>query len=305
MHVFIAGISLIYSLLISAHTIPKTIMLHDHWQIISSQAIEEAKPQDISVQGYHTSSWYHASIPSTVLNVLVQNGIYPYILDGLTLKDISQEPFDIPWWYRTSFNLESIANNAQLDLNGINYSADIWLNGKQVANKDSIYGMFKQHQLNITPYLQKGNNVLAIKVYPPKPEDFRLGFTDWNPNPPDRNMGIYRDVQIRFNHGLELKNPFVRTELNSPENTEAKLTLQLTAINHQAKAAFVTISIKIDNLLEFTKKVTLAPNEEKMITLTPMDEKKLVMSHPKLWWPNQMGEPYFRFKNDSFLYSKN
>lgn len=292
MHVFVAGISVIYSLLISAHTIPETVMLRDHWQIISSQAVEEANPQDISVQGYHTGSWYHASIPSTVLNVLVQNGIYPYILDGLTLKNISQEPFDIPWWYRTSFNLESIANNAQLDFNGINYSADIWLNGKQVANKDSIYGMFKQHQLDITPYLQKGSNVLAIKVYPPKPEDFRLGFTDWNPNPPDRNMGIYRDVQIRFNHGLELKNPFVRTELNSPDNTEAKLTLQLTAINHQAKAAFVTILIKIDNLLEFTKKVTLAPNEEKIITLTPKDEKKLVMSHPKLWWPNQMGEAY-------------
>ena len=293
MYLFIAGLSLVYPLLLNAQTIPSTIKLQDHWQVISSQVIKEANPQVISMPGYNARSWYHATIPSTVLNVLVQNGIYQQnILDGLTLKDIPQESFDVPWWYRTSFNLESIANNAQLDLNGVNYSADVWLNGKQVANKSSIYGMFKQYQLNITPYLQKGNNVLAIKVYPPKPEDFRIGFTDWNPNPPDRSMGLFRDVQIRLNHGLEIKAPFVSTQLNSPDNDEAKLSIQLTAINHQAEETLATISIRIDGLLELTKTVNLAPFEEKIITLTPKDEKQLTISHPKLWWPNQMGEPY-------------
>ena len=288
----IAGFNLFYPLLPNAQTIPATITLHDDWQVISSQDIEKENPKNISMPSYHASSWYHATVPSTVLNVLVENDIYPRILDGLTLKDIAQEPFDVPWWYRTSFNLDSIANNAQLDLNGINYSADIWLNGKQVADKNSIYGMFKRYQLDITPYLKKGNNVLAIKVYPPKPEDFRIGFTDWNPNPPDRNMGIYREVGIRLNHGLEIKNPFVRTELNTPENSEAKLTLQLTAINHQTKGALATISIKIDDRVELTKKINLAPLEEKTITFSPTDETKLILSHPKLWWPNQLGAPY-------------
>jgi exo-1,4-beta-D-glucosaminidase len=291
-YLLIVGLSLFYPFLLSAQTIPSTIMLQDNWQVISSQAIEEENQRKISMPGYDVSSWYHSVVPSTVLNVFVQNGIYQHILDGLILKNIAQEPFDVPWWYRTSFNLESVASNTQLDLNGINYSADIWLNGKQIATKDFIYGMFKRYQLDMTPYLKKGNNVLAIKVYPPKAEDFRLGFTDWNPNPPDRNMGIYRDVSIRFNHGLEIKNPFVRTALNSPENNEAKLTLQLTAINHQAEAEHATIAIKIDNLIKFTKEVNLAPHEEKIITLTPKDEKKLIILHPKLWWPNHMGEPY-------------
>ncbi len=289
---FIVLFGLLYPLLLAARSIPETIMLHDHWHVISSQAIESEKPQNISMPGYDTSSWYHSIIPSTVLNVLVQNGIYQHILDGLTLQNISQEPFEVPWWYRTSFNLGSIAKNAQLDLNGINYSADIWINGKLVENKNTITGMFKQYQLNITPYLQKGDNVLAIKVYPPKPGDFRIGFTDWNPNPPDRDMGIYRDVQIRLNNGLEIKKPFIRTELNSPDNTEAKLAIQLTAINHQAEAVFAIITIKIDDLLEISKKIHLAPHEEKIIEITPKDDKKLIISAPKLWWPNQMGEPY-------------
>lgn len=291
-YIVIALIGLFYPILVNAQAIPATIELKNAWQVLSSQSLNEVKPQNISMPGYDASSWYHAKVPSTVLNVLVQNGVYNNILDGLALKDISQEPFDVPWWYRTAFNIKSIPNNAQLDLNGINYSADIWLNGHQIATKDAIYGMYKQYQLNITPYLQKGTNVLAIKVYPPKPEDFRIGFTDWNPNPPDRSMGIYRGVQIRLNNGLEIKNPFVRTELNSPDNDEAKLSLQLTVINHQDQARLTTVAIKIDSVVEFTKEVYLAPHEEKIITLTAKDEKKLKLSHPKLWWPNQMGQAF-------------
>lgn len=275
-----------------AQNCPHTIKLYENWQVISSQSLEENQIPQISLTTDNADGWYSAHVPGTVLNVLVQNGVYQNILEGMNLKDIPTEQFDVPWWYRTSFSLESLPANAQLDLNGINYRADIWLNGKQVASEHEINGMFKMFQVDITPFLQKGRNILAIKVYPPKSDDFRIGFTDWNPNPPDKNMGIYRNVQIRLNQGLELKNVYVQTQLNSPENTRAELTLQATAINHFDKAMDSMLVFKIDNLLEIRKNIHLEPKESKTIIVTPSEEKKLIVSQPGIWWPNAMGEPY-------------
>ncbi|MDP3561306.1 MAG: hypothetical protein Q8R83_03915 [Legionellaceae bacterium] len=289
---FIYGLSLFYPLLLNAQTIPAMIMLQDNWRVISSESIKDTNLQDISQPKYDASSWYDATSPTTVLNVLVQNGLYSHILDGLALQAISQESFDLPWLYRTSFNLDTFPPNAQLTLYGINYSADIWLNGKQVASKESIYNPFRQYQLDITPYLKLGANVLAMKIYPPKPEDFRIGFTDWNPNPPDRNMGITRNVQLTFNNGLEIKKPFIHAELNSPDNDEAKLNIQLVAVNHQSYPVKARVAIQIDGLLEITKTVNLAANEQKIMIFDPKNENKLNIKSPKLWWPNQMGEPY-------------
>ena len=275
-----------------AQNAPATIYLQDNWQVISANDLQENQAALISLNDDDAYPWYPSKVPSTVLNTLVQNGVYKNILEEMNLKDIPEEQFNVPWWYRTSFQLESIPANAQLDLNGINYQADIWLNGKQVASNQEINGMFKRFELDITPFLQKGKNILTIKVYPPQADDFRIGFTDWNPNPPDKNMGLYRNVQIRLNQGLELKNLYVQTELDSPKNTQAELTLQALAINHLDTAIDSHVVFKIDSSIEISHPVHLDPHESKIITITPLEEEQLIISQPKLWWPHPMGDPY-------------
>jgi exo-1,4-beta-D-glucosaminidase len=271
-------------------SISNTLNLKDNWQVISSKDTK-SNGEKISTANYEANSWLDAKIPSTVLNVLVENGIYKDILDGLTLQTIPSEQFDVPWWYRTSFNLPKIPKNVQMKINGVNYRADIWINGKIVANKKKIYGPFRQFQLDVTSFLQKGDNVLAMKIAPPKSGDFRIGFTDWNPNPPDKNMGLFRGVQIISNNGLEIKKPFVETNLNTPKNDEAKLKIQFTLQNHQDHNAKALLNLKINDNISIKKKINIAANTKKKIIFSANNYPKLNISSPKLWWPNKMGEP--------------
>ena len=280
------------SLFVQAEATPLQINLKKNWQVISSASLSRGNDAAITKADYDISQWYKATIPSTVLNVLVENKVYQNILDGLGLQSVSAEQFAVPWWYRTSFTIKKLPINAQLHLQGLNYRADVWLNGQQIADKEKIYGVFLRHQLDITKFLQHGENILALKVYPPLEDDLRIGFTDWNPNPPDKSMGVIRDVQIFLNNGLEIKDPFVEVKLNSPKNNKAKLTVQLTIVNHQAKDAFVNLQLHAPELFTFEKQLKLPANALKTIKITPKDEPGLLVSNPKLWWPNQMGEPH-------------
>ena len=50
---------------------------------------------------------------------------------------------------------------------GINYRAEIWLNGKRIANNREIAGMYNEFELNVTGKVKPGaDNVLAVKVTP-------------------------------------------------------------------------------------------------------------------------------------------
>ena len=56
-----------------------------------------------------------------------------------------------------------------LNFRGINYFADIFLNGKRV-NTNTHQGMYLREKYLITPYLNKGKpNKLAVWVAPPDP----------------------------------------------------------------------------------------------------------------------------------------
>ena len=87
---------------------------------------------------------------------------------------------------------------------GINYSADIWLNGRQIGSREDVLGAFRMFELDVSSHLVSGANTLAILVYPPRPGDPTIGFVDWNPPPPDRNMGLWRGVRLRLNGGVGL-----------------------------------------------------------------------------------------------------
>ncbi len=43
-----------------------------------------------------------------------------------------------------------------LKFNGINYRADIWLNGKQIAKSDDVAGAWRTYEFNITECRQAG-----------------------------------------------------------------------------------------------------------------------------------------------------
>ena len=167
------------------------------WHLISSSDIGKGGSK-ISSEDIDINNWYPSEVPSTVLATLVENGVYKDPYFGTNLSKIPTEQFKIPWWYRTEFAIseDQAKQVVLLAIDGINYKANIWLNGELVVDEDVVCGAYRRFQFNISSHLKIGNNVIAIEVFPPKPGDFTIGFVDWNPNPPDNNIGIFKDQEV-------------------------------------------------------------------------------------------------------------
>ena len=189
-----------------------TFELADGWHLAAAAEVETAA-DEISVSGFDTAGWTSTFVPSTVMAALVRSGEFADPYFDKKLEEIPVERFAGPWWYRTEFEVKEVpAAGARLAFDGINYSADIWLNGRQIADRGEVLGAFRTFDLDVTGDLVVGVNSLAVLVYPPQPGDPTIGFVDWNPTSPDKNMGLWREVKLRLTGGVALDDLFVRSE---------------------------------------------------------------------------------------------
>ena len=265
-------------------------LLKAGWSIRSSSEVS-AKPEELSKPVFDTSGWCATTVPNTVLAALVRCGVYrdPYF--GKNLTTISYEPFQVSWWYRNKFDLDPATRleNVRLIFDGINYSANIFLNGKKIASADEVSGAFKRFDFDITSVVRRKGNVLSVQVFPPKPGDLTIGFVDWNPVPPDRNMGLFREVKVKSTGLVSLENLFVDSKLESLN--EAHLTINGELVNHSNQAVSGTIFGEIEGGIQFTQNYSLGPKETKEFRILPSEFSDLIVKNPRLWWPNNLGSP--------------
>src|SRR5512140_455319 len=128
-------------------------LLKDKWAIQSSKEImTDAK--SLSVVGFKTTGWYPTSVPTTVIAALVANKVYPDPYYGTNFNNLpgaipypkrdmpDDSPFKVAWWYRTEFKVPADFKKMHtwLQFQGINYRANIWLNGKLIADTTKIEG---------------------------------------------------------------------------------------------------------------------------------------------------------------------
>jgi exo-1,4-beta-D-glucosaminidase len=178
-----------------------------------------------------------------------------------------------------------------LKFGGINYRANIWLNGKQMAKSEDAAGAWRTYEFDITDYAVLGKpNVLAVEVFSPTDTDLAITFVDWNPAPPDKNMGLFRDVDITTSGPVAVRYPTVVSKVDSPANDQAHLTvtaLLKNAASHPVKGTLKGVIEKT----EFSQEVELGPGESKDVTFAPDQFPQLNFDRPRLWWPAQMGKP--------------
>ncbi|MHC4517491.1 MAG: glycoside hydrolase family 2 protein [Planctomycetota bacterium] len=261
------------------------------WWIRASRDIT-ASADEVSTLRFDANGWSATAVPATVLAALVADGQYKDPYFGMNLKQIPEELFEGMWWYRTEFSLfdQEAAMTVLLEFDGINYAADIWLNGQQIATAEVPRGAYRRFQFDVSDTIAAGENVLAITVIPPQPGDFSTGFVDWNPPAPDRNMGLFRPVRLRFCHGVSIENLFVQTQLNVETLAEADLTVLVDLINHSSEPASGVLEGRIE-AAHFSQTVNLEPGERKTVIFTPETHQGLHITDPRLWWPYEMGTP--------------
>jgi exo-1,4-beta-D-glucosaminidase len=274
------------------------IYLKENWSI-QSAAQAKSKGKEISSTSFNASGWYPTAVPTTVLSALVQDGVYKDIYFGTNLDAIPPAQFtNGTWWYRREIDVSPEQANECADLifEGINYHANVWLNGVSVASADETYGAFRMFRFDVTGRLKPGKNVVAVEVVPPKAGDFTIGFVDWNPKPPDRNMGLFRPVILHLYKTVGVENVFVESKIDHETWQKADLTACADLVNHSENPVETTLKGKIDGVT-FSEEVTLQAGEKRAIEFTPENFPQLKLDRAKLWWPWELGEPYlYTFK---------
>ena len=288
---------------------PAKLFLHKNWQVQSS-CESKATGEQISQAGFAAGAWHHSDIPATVVGVLVTDKTYPDPNYGLNLKsfpgmnyssknlfanqDVPKDsPFHCSWWFRTEFNLpaEDANKTNWLHFLGINYRANLWLNGQKIADAKDLAGMFRTFEFNVSEYLHPGEaNALAVEVFAPEKNDLALTWVDWNPTPPDKDMGIWKEVFLTSSGPVALRNPFVSSTLDSEYKTAfLSVSAELrNDTNHEVKGV---LRAEIDGV-QVSQPVQLLARETKTARFAPQEFPQLKLEHPRLWWPYQMGEPH-------------
>jgi len=270
----------------------RTVNLNDIWFLQSSEKVK-AGGEQVSQPGFKIEGWHPAIVPSTIMGTLVQNNIYPDIFVGENLKAVPEQPFQVSWWYRREFVIPPGpgGRNIQLEFDGINYRANIWLNGKKVADAATTFGSFRRFSFDVTGTAKPGDrNVLAVEVFPPRKGDFTIGFVDWNPKPPDNNMGLWREVRVRTTGPVAINFPFVATKLDLSTLKVARLTVSAELVNRSADKVSGTLEVQIGTS-KFSQEVELGPKETKKIVLSPDGHPELIIKDPRVWWTHDLGKP--------------
>ena len=285
-----------------------TVVLRENWFIQPSAEVH-ADGARISTAGFPTNGWYPATVPSTVISALVEDKVYPDPYTGMNLRSIPgttypifedfsiipmppTSPFRQSWWYRTEFKVPPEYNGKTiwLGFDGINYRANVWMNGVQIASSEKLAGTWRLFQFDVTAAAKPGQtNSLAVEIFPPQPHDLAMTLVDWAPMPPDKEMGIWRDVHITATGPIALRYPAVLAKLNLPSTDRAMLTIRAELTNTADHPVEAVVKGQIEHLA-FEQPVHLRPKETQVVRLTPEKYPQLTLVNPRLWWPAQVGK---------------
>ncbi len=283
------------------------IILKEGWHLQSSAKVSEDGSK-LSQSGFTATGWYPITVPSTVVAALVKNKVYPDPDFGMNLRSIpgtaykpgqnfsnlempADSPFKVSWWYRTSFTVPASFAGKQiwLHLDGLNYRANVWMNGQKIAGVDEVVGAWRLFEFNVTAQAQPGKtNGLAVEVFAPHADDLAITWVDWSPLPADKDMGLWRPVRLTATGPVALRQPQVLTKVDQPGLDAAHLTVSAELRNPTNAAVSGELKGKIENL-EFSQKVEIPAGESKTVTFAPEQYPQLNIKNPRLWWPWQLG----------------
>jgi exo-1,4-beta-D-glucosaminidase len=284
------------------------VYLDKDWQIQSS-CVAKVTGEQISTAGFDASSWHKSDLPATVVGALVTDKTYPDPYFATNLKTLpgmnysnksffaiqdmpAGSPFVCSWWFRTEFDVRpNLAHeNSWLDFLGINYRANVWVNGVKIGDAKDVAGTYRAFEFNVSKNVQTSKaNAVALEIFAPQKDDLGITWVDWNPTPADRDMGIWKEVFLRTSGDVSVRDPFVATKLDAQYKT-ATLTVSAdlrNTANHAVKGIFRG---DIDGI-SLEKPVELGAGESKIVRFAPEEFAQLKLADPQLWWPYQMGVP--------------
>jgi hypothetical protein len=287
-----------------------------NWKVQNASFVEAA-PAAISQDDFSDRDWLPAAVPGTVLGSYVDAGAVPDPWFGDQNSQISEEFFTRnDFWYRTGFEMPRSfpGKRVWLNFDGINWKADVYLNGGAVGRID---GVFVRSRFDVTALVRTGGNRLAVLIHkvvhsapspgkvlhktlgaPTRNGDL-LGYDsptflasagwNWLPIVRGRNVGIWNDVYLETTGDVTIADPWVVTEELSADRTRADLSVRMELRNHSNARQSGKIAGSIGKLT-FEQAVDLGPGETRALSFDKAAFPSLSLKSPRLWWPNGYGD---------------
>ncbi|MGA2245976.1 MAG: sugar-binding domain-containing protein [Verrucomicrobiota bacterium] len=301
------------------------LLFNAGWEMIEAPRLNPAERALLLQPQCDTRDWYDATVPGTVLTTLVDQGVYPDPYQGLNNLLIPESLNRQDYWYRTKFIVPQAFAGRELTLqfNGINYYAEVWLNGEYLGH---LTGAFIRGIFDVSKLARPGaENVLAVMVAPPPdpgvPSEQSVKYGpgdnggklcldgpsfestegwDWIPAIRDRDTGIWQDVLLRATGPVAIGDPQVITTLPLPDTSRADVTVATDLHNGSDSVQEGTLRGSFEGV-KFERPVTLPAGETENIRFTSAHFPQLAVRHPRLWWPNGYGKPELYHLRLSFV----
>jgi len=285
-----------------------------NWRLQRENFVQDGG-EALSKNGYADDSWVVATVPGTVLTSYLNVGAIPDPNFGQNQLYVSDSYFYADFWYRREFETPALEKHekAWLNFDGINWKADVYLNGEHLGRID---GGFMRGRFDVTDKLLPGKmNALAVRIEKNatpgscKQKTYEstgknggalgadnptyhasIGW-DWIPTIRGRNTGIWGDVFVTVTGAVTVENPYVTTTLPLPDTSSAAVSIAVDLVNHDSKHVSGELHGRFGDVT-FKQKVKVEGSSTQTVTLDATTHPELQIENPQLWWPAGYGEPH-------------
>ena len=244
------------------------------------------RPVDFYKENYNVSSWKEIPVPSTLEMLgygtpIYTNYTYPFLnrpplilpKKGYT-NEIEQNPVGS---YRRNFTLPADWDGKDIILhfNGVYSGMYVWINGEKVGYSE---GANNDAEFNITQYVRKGENTIAVEVYK---------WTDAS-YIEDQDMfrfsGIHRDVYMYAIPKTHVVDYHIYTDFEGTDFTKSTFRLE-TFIKNNNKKTSKKHKLAVTLLDPSGNKVAIMLNDVKQLNAGDTEQYTLqsAVNNPLLW----------------------
>ena len=246
-----------------------------------------AVPANWEVNGYGTPIYISAGYPFKIDP--------PYVMrepkkDWTTYEERNptgqyRRTFTLPdsWFATVSDGSPLVSGQTFLRFEGVMSAFYVWVNGQRVGYSQ---GSMEPSEFNVTPYIKKGKNQIAVEVYKYSDGSYLEDQDFW------RFGGIHRDVLLYHTPNVRLRDVAVRASMDgvlqinpqfSVYNGETGDGYRLVATLLDGSATVCRDSLATDEVLDLAHKAARMNEWYPQRGHRKFNRMEMKVSNPKLW----------------------
>ncbi len=257
--------------------------------------IGEARGKQPFHPDFDASWWIDATVPGVVQSDLIRAGRIPDPYVNMNAQQIEWVPAR-DWVYAKKFTVPASVKGRKVRLHfeGIDYSADIYLNGRHLGHSENAFIPF---EFDVTDILNYEDENRVVVILDPAPAEIgQIGRTSlvrtyktrmsygWDFAVRLIPLGLWDDVKLIVTGGAYIADSWAHAEL-AEDLKSANLFMRTKVQADKRQMVMVQTRIHFDGIEVASQGTEVSASGMTEIT------QPFSIDSPKLWWPNGHGDP--------------